>query len=71
MRYAIARYQKDQRELAYRIFVTDCLQLAPQGKYRTDRFADCLKTRKADNRTGDEIAVDVIKRARLSFEKVI
>lgn len=71
MRYAIARYQKDQRELAYRIFVTDCLQLAPQGKYRTDRFADFIFNKKVDERSGDEIAADVIKRAGLCVEKVI
>lgn len=68
MRYVMARYKMEQRELAYRIFVTDSLQLAPQNKYIVTRYEDSIKTKKKDNRTGDEIAADVIKRAGLSFK---
>lgn len=68
MRYVVARYKMEQREMAYRIFVTDSLQLIPQNKYLTTRYKDSIKTKKKDNRTGDEIAADVIKRAGLSFK---
>ena len=70
MRYAIARYQSQQRDLAYRIYVTDCLRIISEntakmggGSYVTAKFADIINPKHADNRTGDEIAADIIKRA--------
>ena len=56
---------------AYRFYVTDSLSYAPQNKYITERFADMIKRPlgKADNRTGDEIAVDVISRLGLRFKE--
>lgn len=35
------------------------------GNYPTDRYADRVKPRKVDSRTGEEIAVDVIKKCGL------
>lgn len=55
MRYVMARYQKEQRDVAYRIFVTDSLQLAPQNKYRTDRFADIIRPAPQETRSSAEI----------------
>ena len=70
MRYAIARYQSQQRDLAYRIYVTDCLRIISEntakmveGSYITAKFADIINPKPVDNRTGDEIAADIIKRA--------
>lgn len=70
MRYAIARYQSQQRDLAYRIYVTDCLRMATentakmsQGSYTTVRFYDFINPKPVDNRSGNEIAADIIKRA--------
>ena len=70
MRYAIARYQSQQRDLAYRIYVTDCLRIISEntakmggGSYITAKFADIITPKPTDNRTGDEIAADIIKRA--------
>ena len=70
MRYAIARYQSQQRDLAYRIYVTDCLRMVAentaklsQGTYTTARFYDIVNPKQADKRTGEEIAADIIKRA--------
>lgn len=65
MRYVKARYEEYQRTMAYRIFVTDSLQLAPQNKYRTQRFCDMIYPKKEDTRTGDEVALDVIMRLGL------
>ena len=70
MRYAIARYQSQQRDLAYRIYVADCLRIISEntakmggGSYITAKFADILNHKPVDNRTGEEIAADIIKQA--------
>ena len=70
MRYAIARYQSQQRDLAYRIYVTDCLRIISEntakmggGSYITAKFPDIINRKPVDNRTGEEIAADIIKMA--------
>ena len=70
MRYAVARYQSQQRDLAYRIYVADCLRIISEntakiggGSYITAKFADIINPKPADNRTGEEIAADIIKRS--------
>lgn len=70
MRYAIARYQSQQRDLAYRIYVTDCLRIISEntakmggGSYITVKLADILNPKQVENITGEEIAADIIKRA--------
>lgn len=70
MRYAVARYQSQQRDLAYRIYITDCLRIIGEntanmgdGAYIPTRFVDIINPKPADNRTGEEIAADIIKRA--------
>ena len=72
MRYAIARYQSQQRDFAYRIYVTDCLRIISEntakicgGSYITAKFADIIDPKPADNRTGEEIAADIIRRAEI------
>ena len=70
MRYATARFNQHQRDLVYRIYVTDCLRMATentakmsQGSYTTVRFYDFINPKPVDNRSGNEIAADIIKRA--------
>lgn len=70
MRYAMARYQSQQRDLAYRIYVADCLRIISEntakmggGSYITAKLADIINPNPVDNRTGEEIAADIIKRA--------
>ena len=70
MRYATARFNQHQRDFAYRIYVTDCLRMATenaakmsQGSYTAARFYDIINPKPVDNRTGEEIAADIIKRA--------
>ena len=70
MRYAMARYQSQQRDLAYRIYVSDCLRIISEntakmggGSYITAKFADIINTKPVDNRAGEEIAADIINRA--------
>ena len=70
MRYALARYNQHQRDLAYRIYVADCLRMVAentarlsQGTYTEARFYDIINPKPVDNRTGEEIAADIIKLA--------
>ncbi len=70
MRYAMARYQSQQRDLAYRIYVSDCLRIISEntakiggGSYITAKFADIINPKPVDSRTGEEIAADIIKLA--------
>ena len=70
MRYATARFNQHQRDLAYRIYVSDCLRIISEntakiggGSYITAKFSDIINPKHVDNRTGEEIAADIIKRA--------
>ena len=70
MRYAMARYQSQQRDLAYRIYVADCLRIISEntakmggGSYITAKFLDIINPKPVEKRTGEEIAADIIKRA--------
>ena len=70
MRYAMARYQSQQRDLAYRIYVSECLRIISEntakmggGNYITVKLADIINPKPVDNRPVEEIAADIIKRA--------
>ena len=70
MRYAMARFNQHQRDLAYRIYVSDCLRIISEntakiggGSYITAKFEDIINLKPVDNRAGEEIAADIIKRA--------
>lgn len=73
MRYALAQYQQEQEDKAYRIYVTDVLRLISEntassvgGKYITARFADVIAPPKEeDKRTCEEITADIIARCGL------
>lgn len=67
MRYVKARLEQEQREMAYRLYVTDSLQNIPQQKFMTKRFADVIINKPEDTRTGDEIAAEVIAKAGLTL----
>lgn len=57
MRYVVARLEQEYRDLAYRIYVTDSLR----GITGMDtRFCDLVFGKKEDEKSGDEIAAEVI-----------
>ena len=71
MRYAIARYQSQQRDLAYRIYVTDCLRMNLEctahlsgHKLNLDRFTDVYYPKPVDNRTADNIIEGIRKKLK-------
>ena len=70
--YCVSRYKHKQEEKRYRTYIADvlmhmCNNIAGAfgGNTITTRYVDLDKP--VDTRSGDEIAVDVIKRAGLSF----
>lgn len=57
MRYVVARLEQEYRDLAYRIYVTDSLR----GITGMDtRFSDLIFGNKEEEKSGDEIAAEVI-----------
>ena len=73
LRYVISKYKEQQKEMAYRIYVTECLRImtantAKQsgGSYINKPFADVIGNSKPkDERTADEIIADISFRAGL------
>lgn len=63
-----ARIEADERDLLYKVYITDSVKLMGEGKYLTDRWYDrAFGKRVIDTRSADEIALDIITRAGLSF----
>ena len=75
MRYVVSKYKEQQKEMAYRIYVTECLRLMTEntakqsesgGSYINKPFADVIGSNKPkDERTADEIIADISFRAGL------
>lgn len=61
----MARLADEDREMAYRIYVTTALQNIPQGKYTQVSFYDMMYPKPEDTRSAEEIAHDVIEAAGL------
>lgn len=66
MRYVMARYESEQRELAYRIYVTDALKQITEntakfggGGYIRARFADIIHPAPEETRTSAEIIENI------------
>lgn len=66
----MTRYAEYQREMAYRIFVTDGLYVSEDNKriVHDQRYSEWLGFTEKDERTGDEIAAEIIKKAGLVVE---
>lgn len=70
-----ARIEQNNRDYAYMIYMTDTAKaitgntarVASGGQEITKRWIDVVDRKPADTRTGDEIALEVIKAAGLSF----
>lgn len=63
----MARYRTDIRDMTYRIYMSDCLNLINQKKYLTTRYADLVsgKDNHQISKSGDEIVQEVIEKAGL------
>lgn len=69
MAFIIALFKKEREELAYKSYVTDALQILSEntGRKIGIRYIEILEKlhKPKDNRSGAEIAADVIKKAGL------
>ena len=73
MRYVVSKYKEQQKEMAYRIYVTECFRIMTEntakqsgGSYINKPFADVIGNSKPkDERTADEIIADISFRAGL------
>lgn len=60
MRYVVARLKQVNREMAYRIYLTDSLHLYAQNKYLPERWCDLINNKvERDDRTADEVISDL------------
>lgn len=64
----MSRYKYEQHDLAYKTYITDSLFYQAQNQRLTTRYYDIIN-KKVDDRTGDEIAMDVILSAGLRFKE--
>jgi len=63
----MARCEEYTREMAYRFYVADSLQLSVQRKHIVKSLREIIYAKPADKRTGDQIALDVIRAAGLKL----
>lgn len=68
LKYAISRFNHEQKEMAYMVYMTDTLYYKAKNQMINTRFVDMIEQKNVDNRTGDEIALDIIKKAGLKVE---
>ena len=66
----ISLFQKEQEDKAVKIYYAECLRIITEntakiggGSYITVKLDDVLNPKPVDNRTGEELAADIIKRA--------
>lgn len=71
MRYATARFNQHQRDLAYRIYVTDCLRIATEntarfngGSYKTVSFEEIIRNKKENELKPGEAKASICKKLR-------
>lgn len=68
MCYLIARFKQQQKDEAYRIYVTDSMFYQNDNKRLNIRYYDLLN-KKAETRSANEIISDVIEKAGLKVVK--
>ena len=68
--FCISLFQKEQEDKAVKIYYGECLRIISEntakavcGSYITAKFADIINPKPVDDRAGEEIAADIIKRA--------
>ena len=68
--FCISLFQKEQEDKAVKIYYAECLRIISEntakmggGSYITVKLADIINPKPVDDRAGEEIAADIIKRA--------
>ena len=70
MRTYRAKWERYQHEAAYRLYMAKGMQIMTEAVAgcKMPDYAEIIGIREPDNRTGDEIAADIIKRAGLEVQ---
>lgn len=66
MRYVRAKCKQDFEEMSYRTYMTEILRLRGENKTLTKSWLDIIDPKPVDNRSGDEIAVQVLRNTGLT-----
>lgn len=68
--FCISLFQKEQEDKAVKFYLAECLRVITEntakisgGSYITAKLSDIVNPKPVDNRTGEEIAADIIKQA--------
>lgn len=67
MRYVDARIEQEYRDSAYRIYVTDSLYGRAINQHPSKRYVDIINHKPEDDRSGDEIAMEIFSGAGLEL----
>lgn len=54
--------------MAYRFYISEVCRNIPRQKFMKKSFHDIIKPKKVDNRSGDEIAQDIITKAGIKLK---
>ena len=73
MRYVMARFENHQRELAYRIYITDCLRIMSEniakasggGSYMAVKYSDIVFKKKIKEQKEGEAKKSICKKLRV------
>ena len=63
--YCIHRFRRESEERAWREYVADSLNVAPQGRCLGKRWSEVSERRHVETRSGGEIVAEVIESAGL------
>ena len=73
VRYAVARFKERQKDMAYRIYVSDALKMVASntaklsgGEYLKTRYCDAINPKPEETRTSDEIIAHIRKKLEVS-----
>lgn len=61
----LAKCQQDDEEFSFRVYMTEIVRLRGENKTLRKSWLDIIDPKPVDNRSGDEIAMDVIKKTGL------
>ena len=67
MRYIEARIDDFKRDEMYRIFISETLRIAPEGKHITKTWSEFINQTEQEPVDAEEIINDVMLNAGLSF----
>ena len=61
-----AKCEQDDEERSFRLYITEIVRLRGENKTLTKSWLDIIDPKPVDNRSGDEIAVQVLRNTGLT-----